>query len=400
MDSARTMTADQKKRHGHQIGSAYRNAAQALAGQGKNDEALEMLRRARSEFAGLPEMAGDIDSEIERYTLVGTPAAPIKAPVWLYAPAGTTDMPMTGHVTLLEFTAHWCGPCRESYPGINRLRAKYEASGFRVVLATRLYGYFGSEQNLDDAAEVARDREYFAKHEMPVPVAIGPKNPPAVAHPADHDRVRQRERAEAGGDDREAAGGKVARHAAMASSKAPSAFTSLFAIEEPDISSCFRLMEKHPRRAELVANHREPIGEWHLLHFHEDLAAVREQRVHALGVCFAVECEREIGASHRLGVRNIGAHQRRAADFDAGVQDLGLPIGRQVGIGLVPMPDDAGERAAEVLLVETERLLAGAAVIDVDIESHGRGHSLGATSVSVVASVQRSVLPATARSAQ
>jgi thioredoxin-related protein len=48
------------------------------------------------------------------------------------------------------------------------------------VLATRLYGYFGSEQNLDDAAEVARDREYFAKHEMPVPVAIGSKNPPAV----------------------------------------------------------------------------------------------------------------------------------------------------------------------------------------------------------------------------
>ena len=179
MSSARTMTPEQRKRFGHQIGSAYRTAAQALAGQGKNDEALELLRRARSEFAGLPE-ASDFDSEIERYTLVGTAGAPLKAPVWLNAPAGTTEMPMTGHVTLLEFTAHWCGPCRESYPGINRLRAKYEPSGFRVVLATQLYGYFASEQNLDAAAEVARDRDYFAKHEMSVPVAIGAKNAPAV----------------------------------------------------------------------------------------------------------------------------------------------------------------------------------------------------------------------------
>ena len=112
--------------------------------------------------------------------LVGTPAEPIKAPLWLNAPAGTTEMPMTGHVTLLEFTAHWCGPCRESYPGINRLRSKYGTCGFRVVLATQLYGYFGSEQNLDASAEVARDREYFAKHEMSVPVAIGTKNSPPV----------------------------------------------------------------------------------------------------------------------------------------------------------------------------------------------------------------------------
>jgi thiol-disulfide isomerase/thioredoxin len=35
------------------------------------------------------------------------------------------EMPMDGAVTLLEFTAHWCGPCRESYPGVNRLRSQF-----------------------------------------------------------------------------------------------------------------------------------------------------------------------------------------------------------------------------------------------------------------------------------
>ena len=183
MASARAMTPEQRKRYGHQLASAYQNAAEALAGQGQNDEALALLRRAQTELADIADTASSFDRSIERYMLVGTAAAPIKAPVWLNAPAGTTEIPMTGQVTLLEFTAHWCGPCRESYPGINRLRAKYEPQGFRVVLATQLYGYFGTEKNLDPAAEIARDREYFAKHDMLVPVAVGGKTPPPVPQP-------------------------------------------------------------------------------------------------------------------------------------------------------------------------------------------------------------------------
>ena len=183
MASARAMSPEQRKRFGYQLASAYRNAAQAMAGQGQTDEALALLRRARTELADVPNAADSIDNEIDRYTLVGTVAAPVKAPVWLNAAEGTTEMPMTGHVTLLEFTAHWCGPCRESYPGINRLRAKYEPRGFRVVLATQLYGYFGNDRNLDAPAEIARDREYFLKHDLSVPVAIGNRTPPPVTQP-------------------------------------------------------------------------------------------------------------------------------------------------------------------------------------------------------------------------
>ena len=87
-------------------------------------------------------------------------------------PAGPASVDMKGHVTLLEFTAHWCGPCKESYPGINRLRERYGPKGFRVVLATQLYGYFQTEQNLDAATEIERDRTYFAEHHLDVPVGI------------------------------------------------------------------------------------------------------------------------------------------------------------------------------------------------------------------------------------
>ena len=180
MNAAKTMTPEQRKQFGPQTVSAYRNAAQALAGQGKNDEALALLRQAQKDLADVPNVSRSVEPEIARYMLVGTPAAPVKAPVWLNAPEGTAEMPMTGHVTLLEFTAHWCGPCRESYPGINRLREKYGTQGFRVVLATQLYGHFKSERELDARAEIERDRAYFQEHHMDVPVAVGDKAPPAV----------------------------------------------------------------------------------------------------------------------------------------------------------------------------------------------------------------------------
>ena len=175
IETGKKLPADQRKQYGRVIISAYENMAEAIAGHGKNDEALALLKRASAEWPELPDTASRLQPTVERYQLVGTPAAAISAPRWLNAPAGTSSMDMKGHVTLLEFTAHWCGPCRESYPGINRLRTRFEPQGFRVVLATELYGYFSTERPLDAAAEIERDKNYFSEHGMSVPVAIGDK---------------------------------------------------------------------------------------------------------------------------------------------------------------------------------------------------------------------------------
>ena len=83
-------------------------------------------------------------------------------------------------VTLLEFTAHWCGPCKESYPGIKRMLARYRDRGFRVVLATELYGYFETERDLGTEEEVERDRQYFAELGLDVPIAIAGQRPTPV----------------------------------------------------------------------------------------------------------------------------------------------------------------------------------------------------------------------------
>ncbi|HXT68799.1 MAG TPA: TlpA disulfide reductase family protein [Vicinamibacterales bacterium] len=166
------LSPDLRKKYGPSILSAYVNMAEAWAGQGMNDRAVALLKRAPVEWPEIPGVAARINPTLERYLLVGTEAAPITAPVWLNGASSATTLDMKGHVTLLEFTAHWCGPCKESYPGINRLREKYGPKGFRVALATRLYGYFEREQNLDAATEISRDRTYFAEHHLDVPIAI------------------------------------------------------------------------------------------------------------------------------------------------------------------------------------------------------------------------------------
>src|ERR1041385_1123059 len=67
-------------------------------------------------------------------------------------------------------------------------------------------------------------------------------------------------------------------------------------------------VEEHPGSPESVAQHGKPVGEEGLLHLHEDLPALRENAIDALGFLLAVDCERQICAPHRLTLGNVGAH--------------------------------------------------------------------------------------------
>jgi thiol-disulfide isomerase/thioredoxin len=184
IDAAETFTPAMRQRLGMNIGSAYANLAEAWAGQGMTGKALELLQRGQTEWKDVPRVNDAYLSPIiDRLKLVGTPAAAISAPRWLNMPEGKTTIEMPGVVTLLEFTAHWCGPCKESYPGLKRLLAKYGPQGFRVVFATELYGYFGTERNLTPDAEFEKDREYFTEKEgFTAPIAVSDRPVPEMVN--------------------------------------------------------------------------------------------------------------------------------------------------------------------------------------------------------------------------
>jgi thiol-disulfide isomerase/thioredoxin len=154
--------------------AAYVNLAEALAGQEQNPKALDALRRAPAELEGIKDVEGQVKEVLARYELVGKPGAAIEAPQWLNVPAGTKTLDMKGQVTWLQFTAHWCGPCRESYPSVVKMLNQYGTKGFRVVMVTQLYGYFEKQRNLAPADEIAALKTYFPLHGLTTPLAIGP----------------------------------------------------------------------------------------------------------------------------------------------------------------------------------------------------------------------------------
>jgi len=172
IDTAKRITPDQRTKYASAIVSAYMNMAQAWAGRGETDRAIALLRRVATDVPDIPSAPRSVRPLLDRLQLVGTPAAALTAKRWLNMPAGQTTLEMKGHVTLLEFSAHWCVPCKVSYPTLVWLREKFGRQGFRVVLATELYGFFERETQLGADLEVARNRAYYAAEHMNVPVAI------------------------------------------------------------------------------------------------------------------------------------------------------------------------------------------------------------------------------------
>jgi thiol-disulfide isomerase/thioredoxin len=172
------LTPEQRQPLGRTLVAAYVNLAEALAGQERTPEALDVLRRAPSELAGVPDVAATVKPTLDRYLLVGTPGPAITAPRWLNVTPEGGKVEMPGQVTWLQFTAHWCGPCRESYPGVARLHERFGKRGFRVVMSTQLYGRFGNEPNVPAERELALIRDYFPAHGVTFPVAVEDYIPP------------------------------------------------------------------------------------------------------------------------------------------------------------------------------------------------------------------------------
>jgi thiol-disulfide isomerase/thioredoxin len=173
IETGRSLAPELRSKHGSALVSAYENLAEAVAGQGENDRALDLLRRAPRELADISRVEERLKPTLARYELVGKPAAPVSAAVWLNRAETESPIDLKGKVTLLQFTAHWCGPCKESYPGMTRLGKRFKDRGLQLVFHTRTYGYFESERNLPREAEIERDRAYFMRYGFTHPIAIG-----------------------------------------------------------------------------------------------------------------------------------------------------------------------------------------------------------------------------------
>ncbi len=92
------------------------------------------------------------------------PAAPRRVPAFHLPTLTGTVSPdsLRGKVTLVDFWASWCGPCRRSFPWLSGLYARHAAQGFTVLAI-----------NLDKSRDLAD--EFLAQFPAPFTVAFDPQ---------------------------------------------------------------------------------------------------------------------------------------------------------------------------------------------------------------------------------
>jgi thiol-disulfide isomerase/thioredoxin len=110
----------------------------------------------------------------------GQPAPALSLPA---RDGGTLSLPNgRAKLTYVDFWASWCGPCRQSFPWLNQMQARYGAKGLRIVGVNLDAKTVDAERFLKEVPasfEIAFDPQggsgrAYALKGMPSAVLLGP----------------------------------------------------------------------------------------------------------------------------------------------------------------------------------------------------------------------------------
>jgi thiol-disulfide isomerase/thioredoxin len=159
------------------LGAALEVQAQALASQGKQAQAVALLRRSVATY-GNTSIQARLQKNLNLLALTGQPAPPIKVTRYLGAKPSTLAQ-LNGSPVLLFFWAHWCGDCKAEGPVIAQLRSEFGPRGLTLLAPTQLYGYRAQGEDAqpkDELAYIERVWQHFYPALQNVPVPVGKEN--------------------------------------------------------------------------------------------------------------------------------------------------------------------------------------------------------------------------------
>lgn len=123
----------------------------------KDPKILADLRALRSKFAASKSIdafghspSHQIDEYMGQISMIGRSAPALVFQRTIGSFAGLEQL--KGDVVLLDFMAHWCGPCKAAFPGIRKLQRRF-GSSLQIVSISSFYGYYGTRQGLSEQDE-------------------------------------------------------------------------------------------------------------------------------------------------------------------------------------------------------------------------------------------------------
>lgn len=128
-----------------------------------------LLRFANIRMLGL-DRSMDPRSVFDEVTTTSTDLPDIVATQWIdQAPVKLSAL--RGQVVLLDFWAHWCGPCRYIFPKLQRWHETYKDKGLVIVGVTNYFGHVEGRK-VTPAEELAYLRTFKKTNRLPYGFAV------------------------------------------------------------------------------------------------------------------------------------------------------------------------------------------------------------------------------------
>lgn len=152
--------------------------AELLNGAGKKKEANEILDKAIASMDPKSPFIRNVKSAKARINMIGSMPTPLNVE------RGYGEFPglagLKGKVVIIDFFAHWCGPCKAAFPDMRKMYGDLKDKGLEIVGVTTYYGYYGKEnsekRDMPKDTEFAKMKDFIAEFQLPWPVVYGDRS--------------------------------------------------------------------------------------------------------------------------------------------------------------------------------------------------------------------------------